>query len=419
MRILVLACLAGLAYASPLRIRPTVNWSLHTSHQTKVNGGLGKTYIAQTDTYYSQAIPLKAGHMIYTEPSETPLTMPEGKYAITGFFGDIVDDQHNPVPLNRVYDHHWIAVSDKHRNQLCQRTGGLGNYVFGIGAESRDNPVHFPTGHAYVVEPGTKWGGNIHLLRTEGLAGNPHKAAKECNECYYGPNKGQQCTPQRNGTFQCCGEADTHGLAFCDTAEGPLPPEKNYHLRYNVTYTRDIQSVSPLEVGVMSAPDCAAFYGVLRNDENPVDTQSYQLRLPYDVHVALAIGHMHTGAINVTLSVNDKLACVSEPTYGTEEGVPGNEKGYLVSISPCIAADSGGLDLKKGDILKVEANYWVGTQDDRLLYSDGTHLNVMGYMYVAYSTDLATNSTLLNAEGTWEEMGASLSGATALQTALS
>merc|ERR1712086_803719 len=109
--------------------------------------------------------------------------MPDGEYAITSFFGDIVDEQHNAVPLSDVYDHHWIAVSDKHRNQLCKDTGGLGNYVFGIGAESRNNPITLPAGMAYVVDPDTKWGGNIHLLRTQGLAGeNPHKAAKECNE---------------------------------------------------------------------------------------------------------------------------------------------------------------------------------------------------------------------------------------------
>ena len=139
--------------------------------------------------------------------------MPNGTYAVTSFFGDIVDDQHIPVPLSDVYDHHWIAVSSKHQNQLCRRTGGLGNYVFGIGAESRNNPITLPEGYAYVVEDGAQWGGNseylpliqhahcgrffltsvcciVHLLRTEGLAGDPHKAAKECNECYYGPNKG-------------------------------------------------------------------------------------------------------------------------------------------------------------------------------------------------------------------------------------
>jgi len=338
------------------------------------------------------------------------LVMPNGTYAVTSFFGDIVDDQHLPVPLSDVYDHHWIAISSKHQNQLCRRTGGLGNYVFGIGAESRNNPVTLPEGYAYVVEDGAQWGGNIHLLRTEGLAGNPHKAAKECNECYYGPNKGAQCTKEKNGTFACCGERDYNGTAFCDTSPDlPLPVEKIYHLRYNVTYTRSIDTIIPLQIGVMSAPDCLQFYGVYRNDTHPVDTQSYSLTLPYDVKLLLATGHMHTGALNVTMSVNGQLACASEPRYGTEDGVPGNERGYLVQVSQCIDPSSGGLDLKAGDVLTVDANYYVGSHDSRLLYSDGTHLNVMGYMYVAYTAAKCHDKCVgkwgkANCEGTCPEL---------------
>jgi len=323
--------------------------------------------------------------------------MPDGTYAVTSFFGDIVDENHSPVPLSKVYDHHWIAVSDKHTNELCG--GGLGNYVFGIGAESRNNPVNFPPGYGYIVEAGAQWGANIHLLRTEHLAGNnPYKAAKECNECYYGPNKGAQCTPAMNGTFSCCGEHDNKGLAFCDVLDGQQPPEETYYLRYNVTYTKEIDSLIPLKVGVMSAPGCAAFYDVQRNDENKVDHQSYSISLPKDLHLTMATGHMHTGAINVSMSVNDKLVCTSEPFYGTEEGVVGNEKGYLVKISPCIDPASGGIDLKEGDVIRIDAHYYVGSDDDRLNYSDGTHLNVMAYMYTAYhdASDASegTNQTL-------------------------
>jgi len=377
---------------------PELNWHLHSSHRMVESRHAGTPYEVLTETFYSQPINLKAGHMIYTEPEKTPLRMPNGTYAITSFFGDIVDEQHNPVPLSEVYDHHWIAVSNKHTNRLCKETGGLGNYVFGIGAESRNNPITLPAGYGYVVEEGALWGGNIHLLRTEGLAGNSAKAAKECNECYYGPNKGTQCTEARNGTFQCCGEHDDEGLAYCDTADAPLPLDKEFYLRYNVTYTRDLDSITPLEIGVMSAPDCYPFYGVYRNDETKVDTQSYSIKLPYDVHVALAIGHMHTGAINVSLSVNGHLVCTSLPSYGTEEGVPGNEKGYLVKVSPCIASSSSGLELKKSDLLMIEANYYVGSDDDRLNYSDGTHLNVMAYMYVAYrpiGVSLPNNATFV------------------------
>ena len=118
--------------------------------------------------------------------------MPTGDYAITGFWGEVVDENNVSVPLSTVYTHHWIAVNDVHRNELCKNGA---QYVFGIGAESRNNPIKFPSGYGHVVTGERYWGANLHLLHTQGLAGeNPHKAAKECNECYYAPGKGDECT---------------------------------------------------------------------------------------------------------------------------------------------------------------------------------------------------------------------------------
>ena len=117
--------------------------------------------------------------------------MPTGDYAITGFWGEVVDENNVSVPLSTVYTHHWIAVNDVHKNELCKNGP---EYVFGIGAESRNNPIRFPSGYGHVVTGERYWGANLHLLHTQGLAGDPHKAAKECNECYYAPEKGDECT---------------------------------------------------------------------------------------------------------------------------------------------------------------------------------------------------------------------------------
>ncbi len=101
---------------------------------------------------------------------------------------------------------------------------------------------------------GTVWNANLHLRRTEGLAGdNPHKAVKECNECYYAPTKGERCTPAMNGTFNCCGEDDYDGVAACPTVDDP-PPPKNYSLRYTFSYTRNMSAIQPLQVGSSPAP---------------------------------------------------------------------------------------------------------------------------------------------------------------------
>lgn len=164
-----------------------------------------------------------------------------------------------------MYDHHWIAVSSNHRNQLCKNTDI--EYVFGIGAESRHSPVSFSPGFGYHVANGTYWGANIHLLRTEGLAGdNPYRAAKECNECYYSPGKGEGCTPAYNGTFRCCGEFHNVTAAKSSCAVGPNPPAaRDYQLRYTFNYTRAVGRVRPVYVGTLAAPNCAVFYAAAQH----------------------------------------------------------------------------------------------------------------------------------------------------------
>ena len=54
-----------------------------------------------------------------------------------------------------------------------------------------------------------------------------------------------------------------------------------------------------------------------------------------------------------------------------------NAQGYLVHMSHCIDGSTGVLELRKGDQIAIDGHYFVGPHDPRLLYSDGTHLNVM------------------------------------------
>ena len=37
--------------------------------------------------------------------------MPTGKYAITEFHADVVDEHSKPVPLSEVYLHHWLVFN--------------------------------------------------------------------------------------------------------------------------------------------------------------------------------------------------------------------------------------------------------------------------------------------------------------------
>ena len=137
-------------------------------------------------------------------------------------------------------------------------------------------------------------------------------------------------------------------------------------------------------MGTISAPNCKAFFQSYRNDEQPEQQVSYSVTVRRTIAVPFAVGHLHTGAINISLSVNGRRICTSYPTYGTEDGVPGNERGYLVAMSPCVDTSQPYLLLKQGATATVDAYYYAGSHDPRLLYSDGTHLNVMAYMYVVY-----------------------------------
>ncbi len=158
----------------------------------------------------------------------------------------------------------------------------------------------------------------------------------------------------------------------------------SYYLRYTLNYTYNYSAIEPLSLGTFTTPDCATFYNVLRNDAQPETVASTEYEVGADAQVLLAIGHQHTGALNISLFLNGKFVCASYPTYGTEEGVAGNEKGYLVGMSHCIDDSTGPLLLNKGDKLRLDSWYFVGSNDPRLLYSDGTHMGVMGYMYTAY-----------------------------------
>ena len=297
------------------------------------------------------------------------------------------------TPLTEIYDHHWLLLNNVHKNRLCP---GTINFVFGGGAESRNMPFALPAGYGYHVAEGTKWGANIHLLRTEGLEGeDPYLAVKHCTECFYAPGKGDACTIQRNGTFKCCGDSCATGKTGkqsckCPTAKGVSTERKGYKLKYTLNYTTGCD-LEPVDIGVLAAPDCAAFYHVQRNNAEPVTVASAELSIDGAYDVVAATGHQHVGAVNLSVSVNGRLVCASYPTYGNQEGVAGDELGYLTHMSQCIgtAADAyteGPLQLSKGDKLRVDGYYFVGDNDERIApFKGGTHLGVMSYLNAVFA----------------------------------
>ena len=107
-------------------------------------------------------MPQTLGMTMKTQPptpdfADTPIPMPDGEYSTLGFSGEMVDCNNVSVPLDVLYNHHWllkpIAGPMHHDNAPCPQTKGDSNdpyglnrftYVFGVGAESRKTPTVMP-----------------------------------------------------------------------------------------------------------------------------------------------------------------------------------------------------------------------------------------------------------------------------------
>merc|ERR1719245_866609 len=76
--------------------RPTHNLSFTLRRETSELHPLG--YTVRKSTYLSPVMSLRPGEMVFTV--NTPLTMPDGRYAILNVSGEIVDKDENSVPLD-------------------------------------------------------------------------------------------------------------------------------------------------------------------------------------------------------------------------------------------------------------------------------------------------------------------------------
>merc|ERR1712241_1382031 len=203
---------------------------------------------------------------------------------------EIVDENNISVSLEEVYLHHWLGFNNKRQNQgVC---GGYLSYTFGVGAETRGTPVKFPQGFGWVADPDMEWTANIHILRTQALTveTNYSQAIKECIECWYAPGKG--CREDQSGQFDCCQDGSA-----CPT-DGSITGKKNYYFSYTVTYTTELNAISPLYVYLLDASNCQIEHNIQADDVNPVKITSYSWTSPVSGNIAFAVGHVHNAGIN-------------------------------------------------------------------------------------------------------------------------
>jgi hypothetical protein len=148
-----------------------------------------------------------------------------------------------------------------------------------------------PEGFGYHVKAGTKWGGNIHVLHTQGLEGG-QQGIKECIECWAGPQKHCGNNAQRNGSFDCCDQGT------CPTASGTDKVPTEYRMKMVLRYTRDTTLVAPVDMETYLSPDCQYEYNADTESSPGVNAVSKTWAVDKDKEYLFMVGHMHSGGNN-------------------------------------------------------------------------------------------------------------------------
>mmetsp|Transcript_26791 Transcript_26791/g.55354 ORF Transcript_26791/g.55354 Transcript_26791/m.55354 type:complete len:608 (-) Transcript_26791:267-2090(-) len=211
------------------------------------------------------------GEMVLTPEQTELLPNLEFDYAVLAIEGvrnldrdrDLAD-----VSLDEVYVHHLTLFP-----------------VNMIGAEvlsrtSSDPYLSFPKGYGVHVRldetPFLRT--NAHLISNKNLRpidGSAARAHKECNECYYAPGKGSECTPEQSGTFFCCGDSvsciagETCACATT-TVASPLSgvgqkqqklrqeqTKTRYRIEMNLLVSREIDRFVRVDQWNLAAPACS------------------------------------------------------------------------------------------------------------------------------------------------------------------
>lgn len=298
--------------------------------------GNGEVFV----TCRSSALSLKPGDNIYpTIPLPSPYPSDETVFLKT-VSAEIVDGSGRPVPLSEVYLHH---------------TFGDYRFIPGEGSEIRRSPMRNPLPDPYaLIVKGSDFNDensrntNIHVIRTVGV---PDSELKPCIECWC---KGSNPFV---GSIGCCVKCTTN------STEG----SKDYHLLYNVTYqkttTQMLQNVTPV-VHVALDINGGVEYSVDNSGPGTKDIVDKTFEIDYfcpqsqNFSLIRCWAHQHIGGECITMSDPDTgdIICKSCPEYGTEEGVPGNEKGYVIGMTEDRLVDAP-YTFQPGQKVRVQAVY--------------------------------------------------------------
>mmetsp|Transcript_12921 Transcript_12921/g.23290 ORF Transcript_12921/g.23290 Transcript_12921/m.23290 type:complete len:447 (+) Transcript_12921:47-1387(+) len=363
---------------------------------------------------------LAPGEILYTVPTETFITSLKGKFAVlaqTGF-RNIHAGTNTSVSLDEAYVHHVAMFPG-----IMNGAEGLTPTAQEVaqGATPRAPYFEFEAGYGFIFDQ-QEFGVNAHVLSNVDLApvhGSMALARKHCNECWYAPGKGSGCTPELSGAMACCGETPQciggEEDCRCKTTSQNTT-KRRYELQFDFLITRQVEDITPLAQWTLTAPQCnptleplpknsACFlsagmttsgsmsYLVHENNTEPEKKTVGRWISPASGEIHWAKGHLHTGGVNISLSINGKKLCTSTTVYGNDPNVTRNardEFGHLVEITDCIGSreDLQSVRIQAGDVIEVDSFYYVGKHDSRLPHrAGGSHFCVMSYMLLGVVFD--------------------------------
>jgi len=151
---------------------------------------------------------------------------------------------------------------------------------------------------------------------------------------------------------------------------------------------------------------CGGSPGIKLSQTGPTNTTSGKFYFMDDGKILGGRGHLHDGGVKVSMYLNDKFTCSSNAVYGEKEGDAGMEghshggggaKGAAPAKGGSGGALGGGLTIssmtrcdgpfpvKKGDTMKLVAEYNLAKHPLRQTATGGKASDVMGMMGISFS----------------------------------
>jgi len=208
---------------------------------------------------------LQDGELLFTDSFHEFIPNLGYDYAVlaVGSIRNVYRDTRKDVSLDEVYVHHFTLFP----------INMLGAEV--LNRDNEEDPyMRLPPGYALHItdDQNPYLRANAHLISNKNLApieGSQERAHKECNECFYAPGKGSDCTPEVSGTFLCCGDSpvckDGDEQCFCPTTTSSATPHHTrggststkYTIELDVLVSRDVHKFQRVDQWNFAAPSCS------------------------------------------------------------------------------------------------------------------------------------------------------------------